>query len=215
MTTTMHRAEYMRANTPEAHRQFYAGILALAGISLGATHRLVAKSRGLEWPYNEVYLPIWDTQGAMYWAALAPAFRAVGDSISPAGVVCCMKEAVRQQLEREEAMRDLLVAAVREAPAEGLTGKAERLAGLKLLQEPEVFMCALANEPDHFFEYAARVAYDGAFDAFNPEADREAFAQFIESCTVPGTTGWAPTQSAMLRKVCDKVHTAINERMKP
>ena len=206
--TTMHRAEYMRAPTEVNHRRFYAGILELAGIKMRADSYFVAKCRGLEYPYDNggLSLATWDRQGMSYREAMYWAFEAVGDHLSPAGVVCALKEAVRQQLEREDADRAGLIQATKDAdPRDTRPVSMFLKAGtIALLREPEVFMRAVANDEPHFTEYAARVVYDGIVDAVVPEI--ESHCQFL-AAFVAGNK--RPADIGLVRDICAAVHYAI------
>ena len=95
------RADYMAHRA--THEEYYRAVNATAGVRFEADHWLVERARVSSDPhFNDVPLKLWDRHGDNTYlrVALAKAFRAHGDVLSLAGIVCCLKQAVRDTLDR-------------------------------------------------------------------------------------------------------------------
>jgi hypothetical protein len=101
MTKTPSRADYMSGRC--SHQDYYRALNKTLGLRLAPDAAILPRVRGAlangDEHLNTITLATWDRMAApllsLYGLSTADAFRAHGDGMSQAGLVCCLKQAAR------------------------------------------------------------------------------------------------------------------------
>lgn len=95
------REDYMERRC--SHRDYYGSLVEELGVQFTSPDHIERFKRSRDPHMNDIPLRFWDGHGAMLRAFHGPkitqAFKARGDFVTPAGLVCLYKEAARRAVE--------------------------------------------------------------------------------------------------------------------